>query len=369
MKRETGRIEIRCGGGRGSLLLGPDALSRLAPLAAGRPAAAVIDSRVWRLHRRVLDAAAGTSLPPTAGIRVAGGENAKTPAELERVWRFLLRRKLPRDGVVIGIGGGAVLDLAGMAASTWGRGVEFACVPTTLLAMADAAVGGKTGLNIDGVKNPVGTFHAAGTILVDPSFLDTLPRREIRNGMAEVIKAAVIGSPWLFRELEDDSPRLSELLGRGPAAGRIPNARAAFPWDRWIGAAVRVKSRIVAVDYRERGRRRALNLGHTLGHALEPMLGIGHGEAVALGMAAAARIAAGRGLCSGKARDRIIALLTACGLPAAAEPPPAGRVSRLIERDKKTGAGNVRWVLPLRIGAVDIEQEVEVREALAALRG
>ena len=369
MRRKTEKISIHAGQNRGICLLGTESLAGLADLVAGRPAAAVIDSRVRGLHREAIASRLDPCIPRRCRIAVKGGENAKTGAELERIWMKLMRNGLPRDGVVVGIGGGTVLDLAGMAASTWARGVEFICAPTTLLAMSDAAIGGKTGLNLDGVKNAVGTFHAARAVLIDPAFLATLPLREWKQGLAEMIKSAVIGSPSLFKSLEDRSEDLAACFTGRPAARPIPGVGEILPWAEWIGAAVRVKNRVVGADFREAGPRRALNLGHTLGHALEILLEIGHGEAVALGTAAAARIAQRRGLCSAAASGRILDLLQACGLPITASAPPAGAVGRLIARDKKRSGERVRWVLPLRIGAVDIDQEVTVREALCALAG
>lgn len=351
------RVEVRAG-----------ALAALPERLDGRPALAMVDRAVARLQARRLDAVlrdrAGRALPR---LLVGGGEAAKTPEQLARAWRALAAAGLPRDGVVVGVGGGTVLDLAGFAASTWNRGVEFLAVPTTLLAAADASVGGKTAVNLDGLKNPVGTFHAAPLVLVDTALLDSLPRREWRCGLAEVVKIAVIGAPGLFPALEAAAPRLRALLAAG-AASRPPAGIAELPWDDWLLQAVAAKARVVAADYREGGRRKVLNLGHTLAHALEPLLGLPHGEAVALGMCAAARTAAARGLAAPRTVARIVALLDACGLPTSVAPPPPARVAPYVARDKKSAAGTVGWVLPLRIGRVVADVPVPLREALPHLR-
>ncbi len=357
-------LTIRFGDFRGRYLCGPDALAAALARRGDRPAAALVDAAVWRRHRGIL-APALADLPRR--VRPAG-EGIKTLSELEASYRWLARIGLPRDGLLIGIGGGTLLDMAALAASTWVRGVDFVSVPTTLLAAVDAAVGGKTAVNLDRLKNPIGTFHPAELVAADVGLMATLPRREWRNGLAETIKAAVIGSPALFRALESRADDLSAQLARGD--GRRPLADAgALPWGEWIAASVKVKARVVASDPFEAGPRRALNLGHTLGHALEPLLGIGHGEAVALGMAVAARLAAARGLCTRRCADRQVALLAACGLPVAAAAPPRAEVGRLVVRDKKNRAGRVRWILPTRIGKVELDQPVDLDDALAALAG
>lgn len=357
-------------GGVTTEYLGHDgALDGLARRLGGKPAVAIVDRMPARLHEArlatVLRDGGGSPLPR---LVVPGGEVAKSVANLERVWAWLAARRLPRDGVVVGVGGGAVLDLAGFAAATWQRGVEFVAVPTTLLAAVDAALGGKTAVDLGALKNPVGAFHPATSVLIEPGLLGTLTRRDWRCGLAETVKAAVIGSAPLFRDLEARAPDLADLLARGRADRAVPGVLG-LPWAAWIDGAVRVKGRLVARDFREAGPRRALNLGHTLGHALELQLGLAHGEAVALGLAAAARLAASRGVCSRRDADRIVALLTACGLAVASAAPPRRATATLVAGDKKVRGGEMRWVLPLRIGAVDIDARVDLDDMLAALAG
>ncbi len=357
-------ITIRCGEYLGRYLCGGAALDDLKRLRAGRPAAALVDAAVARRHGPALARCLGDAPRLTR----PGGERVKTLAELERIYRWLARIGLPRDGLLIGVGGGTLLDAAGLAASTWGRGVDFAAAPTTLLAAVDAAVGGKTAVNLDRLKNPIGTFHPALLVAADTRLLGSLPRREWRNGLAETVKAAVIGAPGLFRDLEAAGADLSARIGRGDRRRAVPRV-ARLPWRSWIAGAVAVKARVVAADPFERGPRRALNLGHTLGHALEPLLGLGHGEAVSVGMAVAARLAAARGLCTPRCATRIADLLAACGLPVTAACPPRAEVAALVLRDKKMEQGTVGWVLPERIGRVALDCPVDLDDALAALAG
>jgi len=367
--RSTLSRRYRLGGVTTEYLGAPGALDRLADRLGGRPAVAVVDRTVARRHADrleiVLRDGGGAPLPR---LVVPGGEAAKTVAHLARVWTWLAARGLPRDGTVVGVGGGAVLDLAGFAAATWQRGVAFAAAPTTLLAAVDAGLGGKTAVDLGALKNPVGAFHPAGSVLVETGLLGTLSRRDWRCGLAETIKAAVIGSPALFRDLEARAPDLAGLLARGRADRPVPGILD-LPWTGWVDGAVGVKGRLVSRDFREHGPRRALNLGHTLGHALELQLGLAHGEAVALGLAAAARLAAARGTCPRRDADRIVALLAACGLAVAAAPPPRRATAALVAGDKKVRGGEVRWVLPRRIGAVDIDASVGLDDMLAALAG
>jgi len=357
-------IDWLAGGVRCRFRIGTGAVGAVAGLAAARPVAVVVDARVQRRHPDVC-AAILAAAAPGRRLVLPGGEAVKSPRRLLQLLRWLGRCGLPRDGLVVGIGGGTLLDLAGLGAALWQRGVDYAAVATTLLAAVDAAIGGKTAIDLDGVKNPVGAFHPALLTAVDPALLATLPRREWRQGMAELVKTAVLGDAVLFRSLERRRADLAAALARG-RADRPPPATP-LPWDRWIRRAAAVKISLVERDFRERGPRRALNLGHTLGHALEPLLGIAHGEAVALGLAVAARLAARRGLCTAAERDRIVALLAACGLPTRAPAPPRRAVAALIARDKKRAAGRTRWVLPAGIGRVVLDVPVEVAEALALL--
>ena len=290
--------------------LGDGVLAGLTDALAGRSAAVIVDAAVSSAHsRRWRAVLADETLPVYV---VPGAETVKTIAGLEATIRWLATTGLTRDGVLIGIGGGAVLDLAGLAASLWLRGVAYIALPSTLVAMVDAAVGGKTAVNAAGLKNPVGTFHPAEAILADPQFLASLPRTRWREGLAETIKAAVVGDPLLFAELERHRDDLARSLASGDPGATVPDLLTALPWTDWIGRAVGVKAALIERDFRDEGPRQALNFGHTLGHALEAQTAdasrpLHHGEAVAVGMAVTARIAAARRECPVADADRLIA--------------------------------------------------------------
>src|SRR4029077_10514575 len=217
-------------------------------------------------------------------LEMPDGERYKKLATVEKLSEELSRLGADRNSVVIALGGGVVGDVTGLLASLYMRGVELVQIPTTVLAQVDASIGGKTGVNLRAGKNLVGTFHHPRAVLIDPSVLATLPDREFRAGLYEALKCGVIGSPELFREFEVNRER---ILKRDP-----PTV------ERLIAESVRLKAHVVSVDEKENGLRRVLNFGHTIGHALEAETGyrtLLHGEAVAWGMVAAARIAAGVG--------------------------------------------------------------------------
>lgn len=350
-------------------VLGPLACLDLGRFVPHPPPVYIMDSAVVRHHPRWLEQMQESCDPfRHAALTIPGGEDAKSMKRLEEVYTWLGEQGLSRDGTIVGVGGGAVLDLAGMAAATWRRGVNYVAIPTTLLAMVDAAIGGKTALNAAGLKNPVGVFHPAAGILADAGFLTTLSRLDWRNGMAEMIKAAVIGDPRLFAYLHHSRERLQATIGGGDPAEPVPGIIGALPWRQWIGQAATVKTRVVNQDFREQGPRRALNLGHTLGHVLETWTRetdspLSHGQAVAIGMAVVFRIAAERGTCPVAAAVQVIELLEACGLPVSYRCPPTGELERLLGGDKKQSAREgLRWVLPERIGKMDIHGKVALRD-------
>jgi 3-dehydroquinate synthase len=350
-------------------VLGPLACLDLGRFVAHPPPVYIMDAQVAKLHPQWLEQVQeGCGHFRHAALNVAGGEGAKTMAQLEAVYGWLGDQDLSRDGTIVAVGGGSVLDMAGMAAATWRRGVNFVAIPTTLLAMVDAAIGGKTALNAAGIKNPVGVFHPASGILADCGFLATLPCRDWRNGLAEMIKTAIIGDPRLFAHLYHSRERLAAILGQCDPAQPIPGIIGALPWRQWIGQAARVKARVVNQDFREQGPRRALNLGHTLGHVLEAWSHetdrpLSHGEAVAIGMAVVFRVSAERGTCPVASAVQVIELLESCGLPVTHACPPAEVLDRLLAGDKKQSAREgLRWVLPERIGKMDIGGQLEVPE-------
>lgn len=372
MPRDTLTIHMQLDGAESRFVLGPTAGLELPEHVPAPPPVWLVDRRVAELHTPWLDeirACCPGSDATDRTLVLEGGEAAKSPGQLAKIWDWLAGHALPRDGTLIGVGGGTVLDVAGFAAATWRRGVHFVAIPTTLLAMVDAAIGGKTAVNTAGLKNPVGSFHPARAILADCGFLSTLPRRWWRDGMAELIKTAIIGEPHLFADLWCRRAEIADLLADGPDDEPPPHVLGRLPWRDWIGRAARVKADIVVRDFREGNLRRSLNLGHTLGHVLEAWSAggpqpLGHGEAVSIGMAVVFRIAAERGGCALPVALQAIELLQTCGLPVRCAAPPPDTLERLLAGDKKSGGDTLRWVLPERVGAVDVNAAVAPGELL-----
>lgn len=281
------------------------------------------------------------------------GENAKTWASAEAILRFLVGHGGERNDLLVAVGGGVVTDVAGFAASVYLRGIRWVACPTTLVGMVDAAVGGKTGIDLPEGKNLVGTFWQPRMVLADPLALATLPPRELRAGLAEVIKAAMIAPSTLEHVVEELLPRL--LAGDFLAATPL------------LAAAIKVKAEVVELDERDHGARASLNLGHTLAHALEAATGYGHflhGEAVAWGLLLALVLAQRRGLLASVEAARWAGRLERLApLP----PIPVGfeELAPFLGRDKKRVRGSLRWVLP-RLGGVVLGVEVPAEDVRAA---
>jgi 3-dehydroquinate synthase len=332
----------------------PDLLSSL----RGRRLVVVSTPRVWRLHGRTVERPL-RALGPLTRALVADGERHKSRATLDRLHDAFLAAGLGRDSVVIAVGGGAVSDVAGFAAATYMRGVAWVPIPTTLLAMVDSAVGGKVGINHPRVKNLIGAFHQPRAVVVDPAFLETLPARQLRSGAYEVLKCGILGDQALFRALQKAPPGL-----RGWSRVDVENA---------LASACRIKAEVVEKDERESGLRRVLNLGHTLGHALESVTRyrrFTHGEAVGWGLVGAAWIARRRGQLAEEAFDAIAATVDHLG----PRPPVSDlRPDRLLEavsHDKKSRRRGATFVLPVAIGRVAVHEDVEpgeIRRALAVM--
>ncbi len=264
---------------------------------------------------------------------IPDGEAAKDIEVAAGLWSRLAARRITRSDVLIGVGGGAVTDLAGFTAACWLRGIRHVLVPTTLLAVADAAIGGKTGINIPAGKNLVGAFHPPAGVLADLTALATLPGAEYRSGLAEVIKAGFIADPVILDLIEAD-----------PAGSAAPSGRSE---RELLERAVRMKAPVVSADLREAGPREALNYGHTLGHAIERTehYRLRHGEAVAIGMVYAAAVARLAGRLDAATADRHRRVLAAVGLPVSY---PAGAWPRLREAmavDKKARGARLRLVV------------------------
>ena len=281
-------------------------------------------------------------------------EAAKRLAAIEGICRKLVRARADRRALLVAVGGGVVGDVAGFAASSYLRGVRIVHVPTTVVGQVDSAIGGKTGVDLPEGKNLIGAFYPPQFVLADPSVLRTLPARQFRSGLYEVIKYAVIGDEELFAFLERKFDALLRMDMR------------TLEWV--IERCIRAKARVVSQDEREGGLRQILNSGHTIGHALESLTEYRvflHGEAVAWGMLGATLIAVGMNRLSEKDATLIASLVARCGPLPRLPGISSAALSRAIASDKKSRAGRVRWVLPRRIGAADIG--VDVPEKLVAM--
>jgi len=283
------------------------------------------------------------------------GERFKTLKTVESLAEELLKAGADRNSVLVAFGGGVVGDVTGLLASLYMRGLDFVQVPTTLLAQVDAAVGGKTGVDLKQGKNLLGTFHHPRVVIIDPLLLSTLPEREFRAGLFEVLKCGVIRDPAIFEFMEQNR---ESILNRNAAS-----------LERVISASVKVKAEVVAADERESGLRRILNFGHTLGHALEAETGyrrVLHGEAVAWGMLAATIIAEESGRLEKATARRIIAAVQGYAMWPRFDA-SARNILRRLAHDKKTLNGVVHFVLPTSVGSVDIVSDVPERVVMRAI--
>jgi 3-dehydroquinate synthase len=313
--------------------VGSGLAAQLPPLVTGAATVMVV------IDRHVADAAAAfLEAVAAAGVTVEqvvvdAGEAAKSLETAASLWDALGRARLTRSDAVVAIGGGAVTDVAGFAAATWLRGVRVVHVPTTLLAMVDAAIGGKTGINTAAGKNLVGAFHPPAGVLVDLAMLDTLPAGEWANGMAEVVKAGFIADPVIL-----------DLINADPAAAASPAGSSA---PELIERSIRVKADVVARDLREAGPREALNYGHTLGHALELVehYRMPHGHAVAIGMAFAAALGRGSGRLADDVADRHRTTLRSLGLPTTYRADALPELVDAMRIDKKARGSVQRFVV------------------------
>jgi 3-dehydroquinate synthase len=350
------RIDLNIGSHSCPILIGPGLLGNPAVLAEhiGAAELLVVSSEtvapLWLPRLRE-----GLAGRPFAQCLLPDGEEHKTLATAARVIDALVNARLNRDCMVLALGGGVIGDIAGFAAACYQRGVAFTQLPTTLLAQVDAAVGGKTGVNHPGGKNLIGAFHQPAAVITDTDTLSTLPDRQLRAGLAEVIKAALIADARFFGWLEEE---IEALLARDPEA--LAHA---------IRRACEIKADIVARDEREQGPRAILNLGHSFGHAIETGLGHGrwlHGEAVAAGLMLVAEFCVRTGRLGAGDAARIRALLTRAGLPVDAPQLGAQRMLALMGMDKKVADGRLRLVLLDRIGAASCTADY-ARDALEKL--
>jgi shikimate kinase/3-dehydroquinate synthase len=331
--------------------VGRGLLRRLGELGAGASSLLLVSDRnVEPLHGSATRSALGATGRAVAEIVLAAGEREKHVGSVEQIWRAALAAGADRRSVFVGLGGGVITDMTGFAASTYLRGVSWLGVPTTLLAMVDASVGGKTGVDLEQAKNAVGAFWQPRGVLCDAELEASEPARGYTSALAEVVKTAIIGDPALF-----------ELLEAEHAAVR---ARSAELVSEMVRRSVRVKARVVGLDERESGLRAVLNLGHTIGHALEAQAGferLTHGEAVSLGLVAALRIGVELGQTPPALVERVTSLLAKLGLPTDLAREPVREATELITLDKKRAGSRVRFVVARDLGSVDT-QDVELAD-------
>jgi len=322
----------------------------LTALLQGRNRVAIIVSQAYFPDLRTLK-----SLESDVHVfEVPDGEDAKNIETLNRVWNWLGAAGFTRSDVIVGIGGGAITDLAGYAAASWLRGLDWIAVPTSLAGMVDAAVGGKTGINSDYGKNLIGAFHSPSAVLIDTNFLHTLSDRDFSAGMAEVIKCGFIADPQILTVAGDHSV---ESLRKNPSV-----------IAELIFRSVTVKAQVVSSDFKESFAREALNYGHTLGHAIEiyAKYQLRHGEAVSIGLVYAAELSAARGLITSEELGLHRSLLTAYQLPTSFERQAWQKLLPLLALDKKARGTTIRFVALNGIGATTRLEDLSSTELDAA---
>ena len=354
-------VSVNLGDRSYSIVVGAGALAgvgeRLRGLGVGRRAALVSDAAILGLHgATVRDSLERAGFVVTV-IDVPEGEAAKTLTVAEHCWDRLLAAGLDRTSTVLGLGGGAVGDLAGFVAATYMRGMHFVTLPTTVLAQVDASIGGKTAIDHPKAKNLIGAFHQPRLVVVDPDVVRTLPEREFRSGLAEIVKHGIVLEETYFQEVERDAATLL--------------ARRLDVLERIIGGSCRLKASVIERDPEEKSDLRfALNYGHTIGHALEATTGYArwtHGEAVSLGIVTEARLARRLGLADAVTTARQEALLAAVGLPVRAAAVDIEAVLGAMTRDKKARDGRVPFVLSPRLGEFRVVYDVAPADVRAAL--
>ncbi len=351
------RIDVTAGARPYPVIVGEGLASGLGPLLhearLGSRRFFVSSPTVWRHHGRTIV----RGVPHAEPILVPDGEKFKTLPTVARIYDTLIRAEADRAAVIVAVGGGVIGDMAGFAAATYLRGVALAQVPTTLLAQVDSAIGGKVGVNHQLGKNLIGAFHQPAVVVADPLVLATLPRREFRSGLYEVIKYGVIANRDLFDRVQREQ---TAIFAREPAA-----------LTPIIVESCRIKAQVVSADEREAGPRRVLNFGHTLGHALEAVTQyrrFRHGEAVAYGMIAAAELSAARGALAGRDLDAVKTLVRQLGPLPQVSDLSAKQVVEAARHDKKVVEGTLHFVLATTIGATAIVSDVTEQELLKTLK-
>jgi 3-dehydroquinate synthase len=353
------RLKVELGERSYKILIGFGSLGQLGanlrPLKLASRLSLITDSTVGGLYGDRVRSILADSGYEVNYYELPGGEKYKTLQSAAAVYDHMVGEGMERGSAVVVLGGGVVGDLAGFVAATYMRGVPLVQVPTTLLAQVDSSVGGKVAVNHPRGKNLIGCFYQPRLVFADLQTLRTLPERELRAGLAEVIKYGVIWDQVFFCYLEQ---HLEQILGLEPE-----------PLVEAVRRTCAIKAKVVASDEREQNLRGILNFGHTVGHALESLTNYQvyrHGEAIAIGMVVAAVLAVNRGLLAAADKERLVALLRRAGLPVSF-PYPAREVLALLSHDKKVFHGQLRFILPQKMGQVDIYTGVENDEIMAAL--
>jgi len=351
------RVDVRTGSSASTILIGEGIGDRVSEVldthGVGARRFVVSSPVIWRLHGEQLRRVIGHGEP----ILIADGERFKNLQSVSRIYEALIRAGADRGSALIGLGGGVIGDTAGFAAATYLRGITLVHVPTTLLAQVDSSIGGKVGVNHALGKNLIGAFHQPAVVIIDPTLLRTLPRREFRSGLYEVVKYGMIASRDLFDRVARST---KAIFARDPAV---------------LGPAIvescRIKADVVSKDERESGLRRILNYGHTVGHALEAVTKyrrFRHGEAIAYGMLAAADLAVARGALAERERQALAQLITQLGpLPSIADL-RIGDILEAVRRDKKVVHGRLHFVIAIEIGATMTVDDVTEDEIAAVLK-
>ena len=346
-------VKVPLGDRSYDILIGRGLLAQLgrrcARLKLGRRCAIISDENVAPLFAQAAQAALTAAGFEPVLITVKAGETSKSLKSVQACYDQLAGHRLERKSFIVALGGGVVGDLAGFVAATYLRGIAFVQVPTTLLAQVDSSVGGKVGVNLKAGKNLVGAFYQPRLVLCDLDTLSTLPSREFRAGLAEVIKYGIIHDPALFRQLERDLPRLLAL---------DPKVLA-----RVVARCCAIKAEVVGQDETESGLRAILNFGHTIGHGLEAISGYGkylHGEAISIGQVAASRLSTTLLGFPAADADRVARIFQNAGLPTSVRlsRPQTAKLLDAMKLDKKVSAGEIKFVLAKRIGEVVWGQKV-----------
>jgi 3-dehydroquinate synthase len=358
-KQEPAHVEVRAGSQVSTIWIGNGISEQLTELldqhGVGARRFIVSSPAIWRLHGARMQKALGRVEP----ILLPDGERYKNLQSVSRVYEALIRAGADRGSAIVAVGGGVIGDTAGFAAASFLRGITLAHVPTTLLAQVDSSIGGKVGVNHALGKNLIGAFHQPAVVVIDPQLLKTLPRREFRSGVYEVVKYGMIASRPLFERIAGN---IQAVFAHEPEV-LVPA----------IEESCRIKAGVVTKDERESGLRRILNFGHTVGHALEAVTKyrrFRHGEAIAFGMLAAADLAATRGALAERERQALANLISALGpLPSVADIGIA-EVLEAVRRDKKVVNGRLHFVIAIDIGAtmtIDDVTEDELRTVLTRI--